>query len=285
MTEPELREAIIRAVGRPFEFEILSTMPWIRREYVADSYGTDHVFLVGDAAHLNSPTGAFGMNTGMQDAVDIGWKLEAAIRGWAGPKLLGSYEAERRPVALRNVKEATANLERMMSTRKKKPPKEIFESGPQAQKTREIFGAEYTEMMRQEWFTLGIHLGYVYEDSPVIAPDGTPPPPDEVMSYTQTARPGSRAPHVWLAPEKSTLDLFGKDFVLLRFSKDTDAQPLLTAASAKGVPLRVEDIDNADAALLYERKLVLVRPDGHVAWRGDAAPQDSSAVIDRIRGA
>ncbi len=285
LTEPELREAIIRAVGRPFEFEILSTMPWIRREYVADSYGTDRVFLVGDAAHLNSPTGAFGMNTGMQDAVDIGWKLEAAIRGWAGPKLLGSYEAERRPVALRNVKEATANLERMMSTRKKKPPKEIFESGPQAQKTREIFGAEYTEMMRQEWFTLGIHLGYVYEDSPVIAPDGTPPPPDEVMSYTQTARPGSRAPHVWLAPEKSTLDLFGKDFVLLRFSKDTDAQPLLTAASAKGVPLRVEDIDNADAALLYERKLVLVRPDGHVAWRGDAAPQDCSAVIDRIRGA
>ena len=128
------------------------------------------------------------------------------LQGWGGPRLLQSYEAERRPVALRNVKEATANLKRMMSTREKKPPREIFEEGPAGDQARAIFGAEYTEMMKQEWFTLGIHLGYWYENSPVIVPDGTPPPPDEVMTYTQTARPGSRAPHVWLFPGKSTLD-------------------------------------------------------------------------------
>ncbi len=285
LTEPELRKAIIRAVGREFEFEILSTMPWIRREYVADSYGSGRVFLIGDAAHLNSPTGAFGMNTGMQDAVDIGWKLEAAIRGWAGPKLLQSYEAERRPVALRNVKEATANLKRMMSTREKKPPKEIFETGEEGDRARVIFGEEYTAMMKQEWFTLGIHLGYVYENSPVIVPDGTPAPADEVMTYTQTARPGSRAPHVWLAPGKSTLDLFGRGFVLLRFSSDAHADALLAAARSAGVPLRLEDIDNADAAKAYERKLVLVRPDGHVAWRADAAPADCRALLDKVRGA
>ena len=285
LTEPELREAIIRAVGRTFDFDILSTMPWIRREYVADSYGTDRVFLVGDAAHLNSPTGAFGMNTGMQDAADIGWKLEAAIRGWAGPKLLRSYETERRPVALRNVKEATANLNRMMSTRKKKPPKEIFESGPDGDRARKIFGAEYTEMMRQEWFTLGIHLGYVYEGSPVIVPDGTPAPPDEVMSYTQTARPGSRAPHVWLAPGQSTLDLFGKGFVLLRFARAINADALIAAGKKAGVPLHIVDLDHAAAANIYERKLVLVRPDGHVAWRADSTPADCTTLIDTVRGA
>jgi 2-polyprenyl-6-methoxyphenol hydroxylase-like FAD-dependent oxidoreductase len=285
LTEPELREAIKKAVGRDFEFDILSTMPWIRREYVADSYGTSRVFLVGDAAHLNSPTGAFGMNTGMQDAADIGWKLEGAIRGWAGPKLLQSYEVERRPVALRNVKEATANLKRMMSTREKKPPREIFVAGPEGDKARAIFGAEYKDMMKQEWFTLGIHLGYWYENSPVIVPDGSPPPPDEVMTYTQTARPGSRAPHVWLAPGRSTLDLFGRQIVLLRFSRDANADALLAAARMAGVPMRVEDIDHTAAAKLYERKLVLVRPDGHVAWRADAAPEDCKALIDTLRGA
>ena len=285
LTEPELRAAIIKAVGREFEFEILSTMPWIRREYVADSYGTARVFLIGDAAHLNSPTGAFGMNTGMQDAADIAWKLAAAVKGWGGQKLLQSYGAERRPVALRNVKEATANLKRMMSTREKKPPKAIFEAGAEGDRARAIFGAEYTEMMKQEWFTLGIHLGYWYENSPVIVPDGTPPPPDEVMTYTQTARPGSRAPHVWLAPGKSTLDLFCHEFVLLRFDPGVSAEAMATAAQSAGVPFRIVDIDNADAAKLYERKLVLVRPDGHVAWRADAVPADCRPLIETVRGA
>ncbi|MFM9970987.1 MAG: FAD-dependent monooxygenase [Burkholderiales bacterium] len=284
LDENEIRSAIVRAVGREFEFEILSLLPWIRREYVADSYGTERVFLVGDAAHLNSPTGAFGMNTGMQDAVDLGWKLEAALRGWAGPKLLASYGIERRPVALRNVKEATANLKRMMSTRDKKPAKEVFERGPAGDDARKAFGAEYTEMMRQEWFTLGIHLGYWYENSPVIVPDGTPPPPDEVMNYTQTARPGSRAPHVWLAPGKSTLDYFGKRFVLLRFSRHVDVEPLLAAARAVNMPLELVEIRHADALRAYGRLLVLVRPDGHVAWRADSIPDNSYNIINILRG-
>ena len=95
-------------MGKDFDFEILSIVPWVRREMVADSYGTKRVFLTGDAAHLNSPTGAFGMNTGMQDSVDLGWKLAAMVQGWGGDRLLASYEIERRPVALRNVEEASA---------------------------------------------------------------------------------------------------------------------------------------------------------------------------------
>ena len=106
-TEADIRNALERAMGRAFDYEILSVMRWVRRELVADSYGTQRVFIAGDAAHLMSPTGGFGMNTGIQDAVDLGWKLEAALRGWGGDELLRSYELERRPVAVRNVTEAS----------------------------------------------------------------------------------------------------------------------------------------------------------------------------------
>ena len=285
LTEPEIRAAIRKAVGRDFDFEVLSILPWIRREFVADSYGTDRVFLVGDAAHLNSPTGAFGMNTGMQDAVDIAWKLEALLRGWGGTRLLRSYETERRPVALRNVREATANLKRMMLPRTQQPSPQLFEPGPAGERARKEFGDAYTEMMKNEWFTIGIHLGYVYENSGVIVPDGSPMPPAEVMTYTQTARPGSRAPHVWLAPGKSTLDLFGKGFVLLRFAGRADTAPLQHVAEAVGMPLSAVDLDHAEAAQVYQKRLVLVRPDGHVAWRADRLPADCKRLVDTVRGA
>jgi hypothetical protein len=117
-------------------------------------------------------------------------------------------------------------------------------------------------------------------------PDGTPPPPDEVMSYRQTARPGSRAPHVWLRPERSILDLFGKEFVLLRFGADPPACDTFNAAARRRkVPWRIVDIDTEEARTLYERRLVLVRPDGQVAWRADTTPDDALQVIDIVRGA
>jgi len=141
-------------------------------------------------------------------------------------------------------------------------------------------------MMRREWYSNGIHLGYMYEGSPVIVHDGTPQPPDEVSTYTQTARPGSRAPHAWLADGKSTLDLFGKGFVLLRFGAQPPAAERLAAVAVlRKVPLEIVDIVNARAEALYERRLVLVRPDGQVCWRGDAEPLDALHLIDVVRGA
>jgi hypothetical protein len=142
--------------------------------------------------------------------------------------------------------------------------------------------------MKREWFSIGIHLGYMYEGSPIIVPDGTPQPPDEVSSYVQTARPGSRAPHVWLAQGKSTLDLFGKEFVLLCFGQaasSSSVSALSEAAAARKVPFKAVEIDNEEARKLYERGFVLVRPDGQVAWRGDALPEDALALIDTVRGA
>jgi hypothetical protein len=279
-----VRTQIVRAMGKDFDFEIQSIVPWARRELLADSYGSGRVYIAGDAAHLNSPTGAFGMNTGMQDAVDLGWKLAATLQGWGGEHLLASYEIERRPVAQRNIQEATNNLQRMISPRELLSPL-VFQPGSAGDAARKSFGDAYTAMMKYEWFTLQIHLGYRYDQSTIIWPDGTLPPDDPPMVYTQTARPGSRAPHVWLSETQSTLDLFGDGFVLLRFDPTTDASALADAAARRSVPFEITDLHNADARRLYVNKLVLVRPDGFVAWRGESLPDDPLRLIDTVRGA
>jgi hypothetical protein len=285
-SEDDIRAALRRAMGKDFDYEILSVMRWVRRELVADRYGGGRVFIAGDSAHLMSPTGALGMNTGIQDAVDLGWKLEAVLGGWGGAQLLGSYESERRPVALRNVAASTENLGRMLSTRDRKPPPQLFETGPQADAIRRDYGDWFTETMRHEWFMNGFHLGYRYDDSPIVWPDGTPVPPLEGRTYTQTARPGARAPHVALPDGRSTLDLFGRGFTLLRLGPDAPGgEGLLQAARAAGVPIRAVQLDQPEVRAAYQRALVLVRPDGHVAWRADAEPQQPAKVIDVVRGA
>jgi 2-polyprenyl-6-methoxyphenol hydroxylase-like FAD-dependent oxidoreductase len=285
VSEDDMRAAIIRAVGVDFEFEILSMLPWVRRQLVADSYGEGRVHIVGDAAHMTSPTGGFGMNTGILDAVNLSWKLAALLDGWGGSHLLQSYEREQKPVAIRNVTEAGDNLRRMLSPRVLKPAPEVFAGGPDAEAARREYGERYTEMMRKEWCTIGIHLGYVYDDSNVIVPDGTAACTPAVSTYEPTARPGSRAPHVWLGPDRSLIDEFGVEFVLLRFDNSVDTSELLHAARAAGVPLRMFDVDNAEAAELYQRRLVLVRPDGQVAWRGDSIGKDAAGIVEVVRGA
>ncbi len=140
--------------------------------------------------------------------------------------------------------------------------------------------------MRREWHTLGTHLGYRYEGSPICWPDGSEAPPDDPRSYVPTARPGHRAPHAFLADGRSTLDLFGQAYTLLAFGADvTAAAPLVEAAKQRGVPMVVVAINEPQIAALYERKFVLVRPDGHVAWRDDRLPVDALRLIDVARGA
>src|SRR5258708_1805202 len=205
------------------------------------------------------------------------------VRGGGGPHLLDSYEIERRPVAIRNVREASGNLKRMLAPRAAKPPPEAFAPGAAGDKARAEFGRAYTEMMKREWFSIGIHLGYRYEGSPLIVTDGTPEPPDAVMDYAPTARPGHRAPHAWLADGRSTLDLFGRSFVLLRLGANPpDAAALSAVAQNAHLPLEIIDIADPGIATLYEKSLVLVRPDGHVAWRGNAPPPDPSRLVATI---
>ena len=282
-TQDEIHAAIRRAVGRDFDYEILSVLPWVRRELVAERYRSGRVFIAGDAAHVMSPTGGFGMNTGIGDIVDLSWKLAAIFESWGGDGLLDSYEIERRPVGARNVAEASRNLARMMSIGRNEG---LLDDSEEGARVRACVGAAVSEAMRNEWFTLGVHLGYRYEGSPVVWPDGTSPPPDEPRTYIPTARPGHRAPHAWLADGRSTLDLFGRGFSLLAFGADVRAaEPLLRAAKQRGVPVSCVRIDEPEIAALYERIYVLVRPDGHVAWRGDRLPEDANAIIGRVRGA
>ena len=270
-----------RAFGGLFGYEILNVVAWTRREWVADSYWRGRVFLAGDAAHQNSPTGGFGLNTGMGDAVDLGWKLAAAVQGWAGDGLLISYETERRPVALRNVAEAAANFQRYTL-----PDTSAIEddSGAGALVRKEI-GEALRHTQSRMVLSDGIALGYRYEGSPVCIADGRQAPNDETSHYTPSARPGGRAPHAWLDDGTSTLDHFTTGFTLLRLGRGAPAaDPMVAAARARGVPLRVESIENPGLEALCERRLVLVRPDGHVAWRGDQMPENALALIDRVRG-
>jgi 2-polyprenyl-6-methoxyphenol hydroxylase-like FAD-dependent oxidoreductase len=286
-SEADIRAALRRAMGKDFDYEILSVLRWVRRELVAESYGRGRVYMAGDAVHLTSPTGALGMNTGMQDAVDLGWKLDAVLNGWGGANLLATYEIERKPVAIRNIKASTDNLERMLAPRTThKPTPEMFQPGPAGDLARKKYGEWYTELMRHEWFMNGYHLGYRYDDSPIVWPDGTPVPPLEGQTYTRVARPAPRAPHAWIGEGRSTLDLYGKGFVLLRLGDDPPSgDGIVRAFAAAGVPLRREALTAPEVRTLYERALVLVRPDGHVAWRADQEPADASALADCVRGA
>lgn len=285
VSEEEMRTAINRAMGREFEFEILSILPWVRRQLVADQYRKGRIFIAGDAAHLTSPTGGFGMNTGLLDAVNLSWKLAASLEGWGGEALLDSYEYEQRPVAIRNVTEAGDNLKRMLGPRVAQPRPEVFDGdGPETDAARREYGDAYTDAMKREWFSIGIHLGYVYEGSPVVIPDGTVLPPLTVQSHEQSARPGHRAPHVWLDPQRSILDEFGRDYVCLRFDPNLDVAGLEMAAAVEGIPFRVVDVEHREAAELYGTRLVLVRPDGQVAWRSNEPVVDAAGILSRITG-
>ena len=273
-----------KGIGRDdVKFEVLSALPWRRSQLTAASYGEGRVLLCGDSAHTMSPTGGFGMNTGMGDAVDLGWKLEAMINGWGGNQLLDSYVIERQPIGLRNVNASAHNYFALKSIA---DCSAIDETSATGDALRVEVGKAIAVATHTEWETLGIHLGYRYENSPICVSDGTTATEDSPRYYTPTTRPGHRAPHAWLEDGQSTLDLFGRGFVLLRLgSSPLNVDALVDAAKARNVPLTVVDIASPAVTELYERKLVMVRPDGHCVWRSDEAPTDAVSIIDRVRGA
>jgi 2-polyprenyl-6-methoxyphenol hydroxylase-like FAD-dependent oxidoreductase len=274
---------ITGVVGKPVPHEVVSALRWIARDLVADKYRGGRVFLAGDAAHQNTPSGGFGLNTGMGDAADLGWKLAAVIDGWGGEGLLESYEIERKPVAERIVKQATGNF--MRDRRRASHPK-IAEDSPEGARARREMGEAIVSSQAKVYLTDGTALGNVYDPSPICWPDGTPRAPQSIMEYRPTTRPGARAPHAWLPDGRSTLDLYGRGFVLLRLGDEaSDVGAFAAAFARRSVPFAVVPIVDSRICELYERCLVLVRPDGHVAWRADAMPDDPLAVVDRVRGA
>jgi 2-polyprenyl-6-methoxyphenol hydroxylase-like FAD-dependent oxidoreductase len=285
LTETTTDTDIVRlaqlGLGRPVDVEVLSRGEWTAAQaLVADSYGTDRIFLCGDSCHLFTPTGGFGMNTGIDDAANLAWKLAAMVEGWGGPRLLDSYQTERKPIGHRNTAAARLLTQSLAAV---PVPDELEEDSPAGRRARQRLGAVLGGF-DQEFASLGVQLGARYDGSPVIVPDGTEPPPDDPHVYTPSACPGGRAPHVWLPDRSSIFDHFGRGFTLVRFGGTDEIGGLVECPSTRGWPLDTLSIDVPEARELYGADYVLVRPDHHVAWRGDRLPDDLTKVLATVTG-
>jgi hypothetical protein len=267
------------AAGARIDATILSCDTWTAgHALVADRFRRGRILLGGDAAHLFTPAGGLGYNTAVEDAVNLGWKLAAAVKGIAGPRLLESYELERRPAAVRNTGYARAfadSLGRFVS----KPGLE--DDGPLGEQLRREAGHYLDRHGRAEFDIPGITFGTRYGASPVIVYDGSQAPPDSANSYEPSASPGVRAPHVWLDERRSLFDTFGFEWTLLRLGPaPPSGDHVLAAARRLGIELEVVDVPSKAARELYEAPLALVRPDQVVVWRGfDDARADAVAAV------
>ncbi|CAK1356188.1 unnamed protein product [Cercospora beticola] len=252
-----------------------------------------HVFLAGDAAHQNIPTGGYGMNLGIQDAFDLGWKLAAVIKGNGGQGLLRSYEVERKPVAQRNVAHSGVHFRvhtelQELLTRDGADPRHVDEDTDQAHRTRSMVHDHY-QQHNGENQDFGIEMDYRYV-SDIVVPDESAhvEPTWSPSQYTPTTWPGIRPPHVFLSNGTAIFDTFGKDWTLLNFAEDERDQELFTdAAKALSIPLSSVGLANESLAKkLYERTLVLIRPDQHVAWRGNGVgtADEARRVLERVSG-
>lgn len=280
--EEDIAREIRNAVGADIDIEIISVREWTAgNALVADSYGEGRVLLAGDAVHLFTPTGGFGMNTGVEDAVNLGWKMAAIHHGWAPETLLATYEAERRPIGIRNT-QSSRKLASDVATIQ--VPEALEDDTPEGERARAELG-RHLSGFTEEFASLGIQLGARYDASPLIVGDGTAPPPDSPVTYVPSACPGGRAPHVWLDDGASIHDRFGKWFTLVTFgAPDADTSAMAAAASAQNVPLDVIEIAEPAARDLYQCAFALIRPDHHVAWRGDALPADADGLIRQASG-
>jgi 2-polyprenyl-6-methoxyphenol hydroxylase-like FAD-dependent oxidoreductase len=277
ITSERALEMFREAVGAPIEAEILSHGTWIAGyALVAERFRQGRVFIAGDAAHLFTPAGGLGYNTAIEDAVNLGWKLATAIRGKAGPGLLASYEAERQPNAVRNTGYARRFADSLGLF---VPAPEIEDDSPEGAEARRIAGDYLAAHGKAEFDIPGITFGARYYTSPVIAADGTQPPPDAANLYVPSACPGGRAPHLWLSAEESLYDRFGFEWTLLRLSASAPGRQVIAAAADAGIDLKVVDLDPKDVCDLYQADLVLIRPDQVVAWRGNS--DDAAAGIFR----
>ncbi|MET8425668.1 FAD-dependent monooxygenase [Nocardia sp. NPDC004860] len=278
------REFVFRCLGYRFEMTVLVANAWTPRLTVAESYGRGRVWLAGDAAHQVTPAGGYGMNTGVGDAVGLGWALAARLQGWGGPRLLEAYERERRPVALPN-REASARHTVVRGAIMAASRATMHSERWFGARTRRRIGREISDLGNLENEALGIELGYRYDHSPIVCRDTEDRAPRQRMDeYLPGTWPGARPPSLRLADGTAIFDLFGRGFTLLRFA-DHDVDGFRIAAAERKVPLDIVDIRDPHARALYQRDLVLIRPDQHVAWRGNAAPAGPLAVIDRVRGA
>lgn len=281
-TADDAQRIFDEAMGQHLPIEVLSVCTWTAGHALyASGFQKGRVFIGGDAAHLFTPTGGLGYNTAVEDAVNLGWKLAAVIRGQAPTSLLDSYGLERQPLARRNTGyarqfadsvglfEATPALER---------------EGEEGAQARAVASERLNAHVRMEFNIPGVTFGGRYDGSPVIVGDDSTPPPDTANAYTPSACPGGRPPHAWLDGGESLYDRFGRDWTLLCLEDPRGAQGGFEAqARDRGLDLQVVVIDSPELRALYEAPMALIRPDQIVAWRGPE-PEDASRIFDQVLG-
>ncbi|MDB5579224.1 MAG: hypothetical protein JWR80_4400 [Bradyrhizobium sp.] len=263
----EVADLIRKSTGIDLPYRILSSDEWVASRLLADRYSERRVFLSGDACHLHPPFGGYGMNMGIADSVDLGWKIAAVLQGWGGPSLLASYEVERRPAHNYVMDEAEANHALSPNQLARTGIEERTPEGEAVRReVRDLIWKEKTS----EFYGLGVVLGYCYSGSPIVFDDGTQEQWRPSREYSPSATPGCVAPHHWFPDGKSLYDLFGHGFTLLVLDDvvRSDVDQAVSEAANNQVPLDVIDCGDHVVRDLYGATLVLIRPDQIVAWRG-----------------
>lgn len=278
-------DAMRRCVGADVAVEVIAHEPWTAgMALVAENFGVRRVLLAGDAVHLFTPTGGFGMNTGIDDADNLAWKLAALVQGWGGPGLLASYEIERMPIAFRNTEAARRLTANIGETDVDGAIEQETPAGAAARRAAGGMLAKFGE----QFASIGVQLGARYEGSPIVAGEGHASA-DDLTTYVPSSLPGGRAPHFWVGPGRgrgsSLYDRLGRGFTLLRLGPHPpDAFAIAEAASDLRVPLEVLDVADDDARDLYDCDLALIRPDLYVGWRGNRPMAKPERVLARLAG-
>jgi 2-polyprenyl-6-methoxyphenol hydroxylase-like FAD-dependent oxidoreductase len=273
----------ILGVGADFSYEIIRKEDWIGRRLVADKFREGRAFICGDAAHLWVPMAGYGMNAGIADAANLAWLLAAHLSGWAPAGILDAHEAERLPIT-EQVSVFAMNHALSLSRQRSEVPDNIDADDDAGEKARLALGKRAYDLNVQQYCCGGLNFGYYYDKSPIIAYDEGTPPTYGMADFTPSTVPGCRVPHIWLNDGRSLYDALGPDYTLLRFDTAVDVSDLMSEAARGRVPIKLLDVASSESAGVYDRSLVLARPDQHVAWRGDLPPKDPKGLVDLISG-
>jgi hypothetical protein len=264
----DMKAQFEKTVGVPVKYEMLYVGEWKHNLLLADRFREGRVFLAGDAVHLVIPTGGLGMNGGVGDAIDLAWKLAGTLQGWGGPRLLDSYEIERRQVGDRNV-----GASRYASQGRRRW-RGLWRNLDELVRVAQIEQRKSNEM-------IGAELGYRYTGSPLITDE--PGGPEHLFrDYVPTTWPGARLPHVWLEGHQPIQDRIGSGYTMLRLGGCRE--DLSALQKEMKVPLQVLDIPDQNARDLYGYDLILLRPDLHIVWRGNRAPAEPRALAAMATG-
>lgn len=271
-------------VGEDFRYELLNVEDWIGRRLVADRFRDRRVFICGDASHLWVPYAGYGMNAGIADAMNLSWMLAAHLQGWAPYSVLEGHERERHPITDQVSRFAMKHAQGAIRERTTLPA-ELVDDSPAGAAARAKVGAAAYALNVQQFACAGLNYGYYYDDSPLIVYDDEMAPSYSMHEYTPSTVPGCRAPWFRLGDGRGLYDVAGEGYALLRLDAEADIAGLLAAARSARLPLELIDVPRGVAPPEYRHRLLIMRPDQHVAWRGDAVPADCAALVDRLRGA